>query len=259
MGKIVDFETARQVRVAAGKTVGTTPIDTQQTEAVLFASVLRGIHGSRAPLVPILAGSSTVDKTLDSYSITDEEIANRRVLSIAVPPPEYEWLTINLENYDWEFDETNEVDEDPGMLLGRYYRLTLLTNYVLEKYGELDVEDKIFQDEVQVGGAMLDMQPHVEEVHKCGRQETATLQYAGGIVIRTMGLDPEDSIELRDYLQHSIDTRIRHAFDVVRFCRESDQELPPNLDEKLAHWFGVCLPLNIETRDHLRLWGPDRF
>jgi hypothetical protein len=209
------------------------------------------MHGNRSPLTPFIAGIAKIDNTIAVHSVIEEEVSTKRVLSLAVPPEEYEWLTINLENYAWESDVNGE---DPGKLLGRYYRLALLSGYVLQNYGDLNLEEDIFSGELEVGGVVLDMNPVVDRVSN--RKDTARLRYAGGVVVRTMGLSPDDETELRDYLKHSIDARVRHALDVVRFCHESNRALPPNLDESMAHWLGVCLPLVIETKD-LKLWEPD--
>jgi len=184
----------------------------------------------------------------------------RRGLTTIVSREEYEWLTANVDDY-WE----GKAPSDIGVLLGRYYRLALLTDYLLSSRGFTDYAHPALNDRVELGGEIIDMSaPAIPVTSKSEEaredaiimnHDRARLRVAGGFALAALQDEREEV--LVDYLRFSIEDRVSYAMNGLRFAKRARCGLPDDLARELGHWEGVCLPLSPDQVADRNLWKPD--
>lgn len=229
----------------------------QHTEGLLFRSSLDELFGSHE-LTDKYVGEPFLMSKAETSEVSIARVHEEQYedghthFTVVVSPEEYEWLTINLEYYE----PKNDVDEQIGSQLGRYYRLTQAVNYILETRGYTNYENSALNTQIDIDGTNIDFTPDEDSR---GRKDVAKLRIAGGYVLSAMQLDSNQDADFRDYLQYSIEERLSYTLGTMRFAAQQNLPIPPDLDNDMSHWMGTCLPLDITKIDTVQnpLWQPD--
>lgn len=230
-------------------------VDALHTETVIFRDILinlfteaeeESLFGNH-----IIVGHATTD-TDNKMTITTEKKEGTFQFKIEASHDEYEWLTSGLGVSDWR-----EADRDAGRILGRYYRLTGLTAYVMDATGTVNPAADAFTTlplgtDKEFCTSALDEQDVVD---------IATHRIAGGLAIASMGLPDETSDAMRLYLAQTLEDRILFTKKMIIFAQITNGNLPKDFDVDIMHWKGVCTPLESQdvAPDSLpKLWSPNR-
>lgn len=178
---VVSLEAARLNRTTGLRKAVRITSTAAHTEGMYFQSILNDVFEDPEEVIrcvgePLLMSEATTCEVPTSRVSEVRGDNGVTKLTVAVNPEEYEWLTANLEFFDWDRDA--EIIQ-PGQLLGRYYRLVQATSYILETRGHVDYNADAFADELLVDDHKISLAPNLGNSDT--RKDTARLRLAGGV------------------------------------------------------------------------------
>lgn len=250
----IPFEAGRR-RHAGFRKAERVTMDALHTEAIIFRDILDHLFADEVVNSmfdgQILVGHAINDGE-QKIRVTVDKDEKSHLFKVAASQDEYEWLTSGLGASSWR-----EADRDAGRLLGRYYRLSSLTTYVLDFVGEVDVEAEAFR-ELPIG---TDKQVCIKGVSEQDVHDIAIRRLAGALAIDAMGLPEDTSEAMRIYLAQTLEDRIYLTASMIKFANVTGGKLPKDYDVDIVHWKGVCTPLasdEVKGDGVFKLWKPSR-
>jgi len=253
--QLVDLNFAKTARARALREASKTHVDPDHTSDYVESRLLMGIASN-------LFGEDSENLIGDRLSlkyglgdqvfgrVQEEFDEGTTTLTTLISPDEYEWLTVNMDFYD----EKEQLSSRFGDLLGRYYRLTLLTNYLLGSRGFPNYKHPSLRGKEEIGGILVDLSAPTQKPLET-RHDRARLRIAGGFALAAIQSDQEET--LRNYLRFSIDDRMAYVKNTVRFAVNVGCAIPQDINQELHHWQGVCLPLSAAQTEDKTLWQRD--
>ena len=222
-------------------------------EAIMQELFMNSQHIKRYVGDPLLLSrSESADVTLARVAEEERE-DGMHLFTVIVSPDEYESLTTNLPFSEWHDTESGL---SPESLLGRFYRLTLATNYIVETRGYTELDNIVFRGGISLdSGREIDLSPMKEGASQA-RRDTAKLRFAGYLALHNMALSESDEADMRNYLEFSVVDRIQYALSALKIAKERSWQIPPDLDRDIQHWLGICLPLKMEDTKPTDIWEP---